>query len=112
LPRPVYQIRSPLVEVRPGQYGTVARPVVYILGKRTIGLPSRRFSLDKREQGIGYPLPSLNSGRRLGFGWSGGLLLDDRTAFNFHAAAFPKRFPSGRVTVVRSFLAPEASSAA
>src|SRR5205823_2355532 len=94
-PLPSYLIRSPKVVVEPGRMGTASHPDFYVLGHKIIRLPDQHFSLDRRNKGIGLPTISLNRDWHLGAVWTGGLLLDDRTAMDFRTSVFPGRAVSG-----------------
>lgn len=109
-PLPDYQFRTRTVIVEPGVSATAYHPVLYVGGHRIIQLPTQRISLNRRDQGIGFPTPSLNRDGRFGTTWSGGYLLNDQTSFNFRTSVFQGRYPSGRLSFARSFVSQEENS--
>lgn len=101
---PLYEVRAKILRVVPGRRGYIQHPSLFLLGAHIIDLPTQRFNLDPRTQGIPYPSLSYHKDNGLGLNWSGGYLLSDSTAASFDAATFHNTLPSYGFQLSRSFL--------
>ncbi len=99
-----FSVRSKQVVVEPGRHATLFNPQVSLFNHHIVSLPTERFNLDKGQQGIGVPMPSLNRDGRVGIGWSGSSLLNEATLVDFRAGAFQGAYPAGRISVAHTFL--------
>ncbi|MBN9501193.1 MAG: hypothetical protein BGO01_14200 [Armatimonadetes bacterium 55-13] len=108
-PLPLYSIHSKKVVFEPGRQGTIVQPRITILGKDLVTIPTRRFSLDKRSEGIQYPAVSYRSG--LGLSWSSSLLFRDRDLYRADVSSFPHELPTYGLAYAHSFLPVDASTA-
>lgn len=103
-PVPLFTIKSKKIVLIPGKQGTAYRPHITVLGKDVLGLPTRRFSLDRRSPGIQMPSLSYKKDAGLGIAWSSGLLLDDESVLLGSFSSFPRQLPGYSLVYARSFV--------
>jgi len=103
-PLPLFAVRSKKLVLVPGKSGTIAKPHLVVLGHDLITLPTRQFSLDRRNPGLQIPAISYRKGAGFGIDWSSGLLLDDQSVLQGHFDTFPRQFPSYSLVYARSFV--------
>lgn len=103
-PLPLFAVRSKKLVLVPGKSGTIAKPHLIVLGKDLLTLPTRQFSLDRRNPGLQIPTISYRKDAGLGLDWSSGLLIDDQSVMQGHFDSFPRQFPSYSVLYARSFV--------
>lgn len=108
---PIYSVRSPRLEVRPGRSGQVINPRLSIFGRQIVTLPTQRFNLDPRVQGIRFPNIAYRRNQGLGVAWNGQFLVNNQTAAGFDFGSFQGGYPTYSFAVSRSFLPPEKSPA-
>ncbi|RYG37715.1 hypothetical protein EON81_05850 [bacterium] len=108
---PFYSIRSPRFEIVPGKSGTLVKPVVSLFGRKLLTLPSQRFNLDPRVQGIRPPNIAYRKDQGIGIAWNGQFLIDSQTAGAFDLGAFRGGYPNYSLGISRSFVSSEKTKA-
>jgi hypothetical protein len=103
-PLPLYVLRSKKIVLVPGKQGTVYHPQISILGKELPALPTRRFSLDRRNPGFQIPAISWRRDGGLGIDWTSGFLLNDQTLLQADVSSFQRQLPSYGLTYSHSFI--------
>jgi len=103
-PVPLFTIKSKKLILVPGKQGTITHPHITVLGKDMIGLPTRRFSLDRRNPGLEIPTLSFRKDAGLGVSWESGLLLDDQSVLTGNYSSYPRQFPGYSLVYARSFI--------
>lgn len=106
-PIPFYLLRSKKIVVRPGKTGTVSTPKISLFGKPLLTLPTRQFSLDRRNPGLTIPTLAYRPDAGIGITWNSGFLLDDRNLLLASVKSFDGERPSYAATFVRSFIPAE-----
>lgn len=106
LRKPVYEVRTPLLVVTPGQRGRATKPRLNILGSQIATLPTLSFNLDRRVAGLRLPGIDYRPDRGLGVTWNSEILLNERTSVQGLFGAFENFRPNFGVNLTRSFANP------
>jgi hypothetical protein len=109
-PLPFYVLKSKKVVILPGRSGTLYSPKLTILGQRLPTLPTRRFSLDRRDPGFQLPAVAYKPGSGFGVSWASGMLIDDQSLVEASLSSFPDDLPSYSAKYIRSYLPADISS--
>lgn len=107
---PDLAVKMPKLVLVPGRTGTASSPRIILFGKTMPPLPTSKFSLDKRVEGIRVPGVSFRRKAGLGISWSSGILLDDLTALSGTYNAFPESLPTMSLALTRSSVPPTKST--
>ncbi|RYG49778.1 hypothetical protein EON79_00140 [bacterium] len=108
---PLYSISSPRFEIVPGESGKLVKPTLSLFGRKIITLPSQRFNLNPRVQGIRMPNIAYRKDQGIGVAWNGQFLLDRSTAAAFDFGAFNGGYPNYGLGVSHSFISSEKTKA-
>ena len=101
---PLYQVRSRKITIRTSDGGRIQRPSLYLFGKRIVDLPTQKFNLDKRVQGVRIPSVSLRKDTGLGVAWSGSALVSKDTSLAGYIGSFKRAWPTFGLAYSKSFL--------
>jgi len=96
--------RSRRVVLLPGRRATAKKPDFYVGSKRIFTLPTYRFNLDPRTNGITLPSVAFRKDKGLGVTWSNGILLNEQTNLAFGFGAFESSRPTYDLQVTKSFV--------
>lgn len=107
---PDLAVKMPKLVLVPGRTGTASSPRIILFGKTLPPLPTSKFSLDKRVEGIRVPGVSFRRKAGLGISWSSGILLNDLTALSATYNAFPQSLPTMSLSLTRSNVPPTKST--
>ncbi|HEY0868549.1 MAG TPA: hypothetical protein VGE01_14290, partial [Fimbriimonas sp.] len=99
---PLFALRTPRIVLKPGRSGRIEKPSLDLLGQRLPSLPTQKFNLDPRTQGIRIPSVSYRKEDGLGVSWDSGWLVDPQTAVSASYAAYPGSRPSYGIQAARS----------
>jgi hypothetical protein len=99
--------RTRRVVLLPGRRATAKKPDIYVGKRRLLTLPTYRFNLDPRTNGITLPSVAFRKDKGLGVTWSNGILLNESTNLAFGFGAFDSSRPTYDLQVTRSFVPPK-----
>jgi hypothetical protein len=86
--KPLYSLESDAVIVRPGRSGQIVRPTIRVFGAKLVTVPSFRFNLDRRTEGIRLPQIVYRREAGLGVAWDLGALSGPNSAVSASAQWF------------------------
>jgi hypothetical protein len=101
---PFYTVSTRQVDFYPGRYGRVTRPRLTLLGLRLPSVPTQRFNLDRRTEGIQFPSIAYRKDEGLGVSWRAGLLVDHQSVVSAAFGAFKTSYPTFDLLYARSFI--------
>jgi hypothetical protein len=101
---PSYLVQAEKLVVTLGKGATATKVTLMLLGKKVGTLPRYTFSLDRMNKGIGFPVITRSRDGKFGATWDSGLLLGKNFALDYSLNVFQKRYPTGRLSLTRSFL--------
>ncbi len=106
-----YMLTARNLVVIPGSYAVADRPTLYLFGKKIIDLPIRRYSLDRRSEGVKIPAITYRQGFGVGVSWTSGFLINTQTNLTVATSFFRRLRPSYGLLWTRSFVPTNSSTA-
>lgn len=88
---PLFQLRARSVEVTDAKRGVARSASLYVRGKKLISLPTYRFYLGPRKEGLALPTVSMNRDGTVGAAWASSIGVARNVGLSTSIQAFPKR---------------------
>lgn len=96
---PLFQLRARSVEVSDAKRGVARSASLHVRGKKVISLPTYRFYLGPRREGLALPTVSMNRDGTVGAAWASSLGVARNVGLSASIQAFPKRPLGGALEV-------------
>ncbi|HMS54300.1 MAG TPA: hypothetical protein PKA27_02775 [Fimbriimonadaceae bacterium] len=88
---PLLEIRASSIEVTDAKRGVARRASLFFRGKRVVTVPTYRFNLGPRKEGIAFPTVSMNRDGTVGAAWASSFGLSRGLGLSASIQAFPQR---------------------
>jgi hypothetical protein len=104
-----YRFSARSMNIVPGKFGVAKQVKFTMLGLPVPTIPSFRFSLDRRSQGVKIPQISYRQREGVGAAWNGNFIVNDRSQILSAINVFPRVLPSFNAYLATSKVKPEES---